>query len=70
MEARELHYQLSVLRDVQQVYSGKTSSLFDLNHTVFTGGLIYIPNNPEIVHNIKIALEEELVKLRRKFENL
>lgn len=24
MEARELHYQLSVLRDVQQVYSGKT----------------------------------------------
>lgn len=47
-----------------------SSSLFDLNHTVFTGGLIYIPNNSEIVHNIKIALEEELVKLRRKFENL
>lgn len=24
MEARELHYQLSVLKDIQQVYPGKT----------------------------------------------
>ena len=45
-------------------------SLFDLNHTVFTGGLIYIPNNPKIVHDVKIALEEEIVKLIRKFESL
>lgn len=56
--------------EIRKEIENINSSLFDLNHTIFTGGLIYIPNNPEIVHNIKIALEEEVVKLRKKFENL
>ena len=57
---------VEIRREIENI----NSSLFDLDHTIFTGGLIYIPNNPEIVHKIKIALEEEVVKLRKKFENL
>ena len=44
--------------EIKKEIENINSSLFELNHTVFTGGLIYIPNNPEIVYNIKIALEE------------
>jgi hypothetical protein len=59
-------YKMAV--EIKKEIENITSSLFDLNHS--TSRLVYIPNNPEIVYNIKIALEEELVKLRRKFENL
>lgn len=66
MKDEQYKIAIEIKREIENI----SSSLFDLNHTVFTGGIIYIPNNPELVHNIKIALEEELVKLRRKFENL
>lgn len=66
MKDEQYKIAIEIKREIENI----NSSLFDLNHTVFTGGIIYIPNNPELVHNIKIALEEELVKLRRKFENL
>lgn len=46
------------------------ATFLDLKYVPFMGGLIYIPNNPEIVYNIKIALEQELEKLRKEFENL
>jgi hypothetical protein len=62
--------QYKIATEIKKEIENINSSLFDLNHAVFNGGLIYIPNNPEIIHNIKIALEEERVKLRRKFENL
>ncbi len=65
---KDEQYKIAV--EIKKEIENISSSLFNLNHNVFTGGLIYIPNNPEIVHNIKIALEEEIVKLRRKFENL
>lgn len=66
MKDEQYKIAIEIKREIENI----SSSLFDLNHTVFTGGIIYIPNNPELVHNIKIALEEELVKLRRKFESL
>ena len=66
MKDEQYEKAIEIKREIENI----KSTLFDLNHTVFTGGLIYIPNNPEIVHNIKFALEEELVKLRIKFKNL
>lgn len=66
MKDEQYEKAIEIKREIENI----KSSLFDLNHTPFTGGLVYIPNNPEIVHNIKVALEEELVKLRMEFKNL
>lgn len=66
MKEEQYKKAIEIKREIKNI----NSSLFDLNHNAFTGGSIYIPNNPKIVHDVKIALEEEIVKLRKEFENL